>query len=82
MFYDQREHVKDSKPLGFGWMHDLKFCFSEFQYTTKKNDLYDEEIKVIKNLTQDELNMLNYVKREKDVQEHDPKLRPVSFMMT
>lgn len=32
LFYDQREKVKDSKPLGFGWMHELKFCFAEFQY--------------------------------------------------
>ena len=37
---------------------------------------------MIKNIKQEELNVIDYVKREKDKPEFDPKLRPVSFMIT
>ena len=37
---------------------------------------------MIKNIKQEELNVIDYVKREKDKPEFDPKLRPVQFMIT
>ena len=73
--------MKDAKPLGFGWKHELKFCYAEFQYTTKTTVSGDEE-HLVKNLTQQELNVIDYVRREGDKPEYDPGLRPVSFMMT
>lgn len=37
---------------------------------------------MVKSLTQEELRVISYVKREKDRPEFDPKLQPVSFMIT
>ena len=83
LFYDQREDVKDKKPLGFGWMHDLKFCYAPFQFVNKKNEITNEEELHVKTLTQEELNIVNYIKRDKEKLEFDnPSLKPVSFIIT
>lgn len=43
IFYDHKEKVKDAKPLGFGWYHELKFCFANFQFQVKVDDYNNEE---------------------------------------
>ena len=50
IFYDQKQDVKDSKPLGFGWQHELKFCYADFQFTTRADE-YGAEEQVVKSLT-------------------------------
>ena len=30
VFYDHRAPKLEPRPLGFGWQHELKFCFAEF----------------------------------------------------
>lgn len=41
----------------------------------------EEEVQV-KNLVQDDLNMINYVMRDKEKIIYEPNLKPVSFMIT
>lgn len=49
IFYDQREPEKDSKPIGFGWQHELKFCYSEFKFIEKKSEVTGDVETQIKN---------------------------------
>jgi len=37
---------------------------------------------VTKSLTQEELKVISYVKREKEKQDYNPQLHPISFMIT
>ena len=33
LFYDERNDLKDSKLLGFGWRNEYKFCYGYFTYS-------------------------------------------------
>mmetsp|Transcript_34578 Transcript_34578/g.52880 ORF Transcript_34578/g.52880 Transcript_34578/m.52880 type:complete len:169 (+) Transcript_34578:225-731(+) len=68
------------KPLGFGWSHEHKFCFGNFQYTTRLNEITQQEEEVVKCLTQDELQKIAYVKREKEKPEEAE--RPVTYLLS
>jgi len=46
------------------------------------SDISNEEEKTVKNLNQEDLNVVSYCKRENEKVEFDPNLRPVSTMMT
>lgn len=63
-------------------MHELKFCFAEFQQVKKKDLLTGEDTVFVKSLTKDDLNMINYCIRKDDKVEYEPPVFPVSFMMS
>lgn len=63
-------------------MHELKFCYAEFQFTQGNDIIAGEDQEIIKPLNQEELNVISYVKRDKDIPEWDAQEKPVSFMIT
>ena len=84
IFYDQKEEIQDAKPLGFGWGNQHKFGYGTFQFTTRVDEYSQEEERVIKNLGQDDLTVMNYVIKEHPERPAvvNPLQKPVSFVIT
>jgi hypothetical protein len=74
--------VKDSKPIGFGWGNQFKFGYAEFKYTTTIDEISNEEEIVFKNLKQEDLRVISYVKNDRDKVIFDPNLRPLQSIIT
>lgn len=82
IYYDQREEERDSKPLGFGWANQQKYCFAQFKFQTEFDKSVNSEIIAYKPLEQKDLNIISYVRKDNDQIRFDTQQRLLYSVIT